>query len=63
VILFWINDRSPSQTSTQRLIDYSLDLIVRAIRVSRFPLLAPIRKAAVRLVTVVNDPTVLEETE
>ena len=61
VILFWIHDRSPRQTRTQRLLDHSLDLIVRAIQVSRFPLLTPIRKAALRLVTVVIDPTLPEE--
>ena len=61
VILFWIHDRSPRQTRTQRLLDHSLDLIVRAIQVSRFPLLTPIRKAALRLVTVVTDPTLPEE--
>src|SRR5213083_97911 len=44
-----------------RLLDHSLDLIVRAIQVSRFPLLTPIRKAALRLVTVVTDPTLPEE--
>jgi AcrR family transcriptional regulator len=61
VILFWIHDRSPRQTRTQRLLDHSLDLIVRAIQVSRFPLFAPIRKAAVRLVADIADPTVPEE--
>jgi AcrR family transcriptional regulator len=61
VILFWIHDRSPRQIRTQRLLDHSLDLIVRAIQISRFPLFAPIRKAAVRLVTDVADMTVPEE--
>jgi AcrR family transcriptional regulator len=55
VILFWIHDRSFRQRRTQRLLDQSLNLIVQGIRVSRFPLMAPIRKAAVRLVTSVID--------
>src|SRR4029077_13563522 len=34
VILFWIFDKSPRQARTQTLIDGTLDLIVRLIRLS-----------------------------
>ena len=49
LILFWIHDRSPRQQRTERLMDRSLDLIVRLLRISRFRLLAPLRKAALEL--------------
>src|SRR5215471_3152622 len=49
LILFWIHDRSPRQKRTEALMDRSLDLIVRLLRVSRFRILAPLRKAALEL--------------
>jgi AcrR family transcriptional regulator len=53
LILFWIYDHSPRQVRTEQLIDKSLPLIVNLIRVSRFPLLRPIRKMVVGLLEVV----------
>ena len=50
IILFWIHDRSRGQERTHRLLDQSLDMIVKLIQISRFPLMAPFRKAVVRLV-------------
>jgi AcrR family transcriptional regulator len=49
IILFWIYDRSARQARTQRLLDGTLDLIVRLIRLARIPVLAPLRKAGLRL--------------
>ncbi len=53
LILFWIYDHSPRQARTEQLIDQSLPLIVNLIKVSRFPLLRPIRKMVVGLLDVV----------
>ena len=55
LILFWIHDRSPRQKRTERLMDRSLDLIVRLLRVSRFRILAPLRKAALELLRSVEE--------
>jgi len=55
VILFWIYDRSPRQARTDQLIGKSLPLVVNLIKVSRFPLLRPIRKMVVSLLDVVYD--------
>jgi len=49
LILFWIHDSSSGQKRTERLMDRSLDLIVRLLRISRFRLLAPLRKTALEL--------------
>jgi AcrR family transcriptional regulator len=57
LILFWIHDRSPRQARTRRLLDQSLDIVVKAIQISRFPLTAPIRKAATRLLTGLAEAT------
>lgn len=50
VILFWIYDFSPGHRRTHRLVDDSVDLIVRAIGLSGLPLLRPMRTRALRLV-------------
>ncbi|HKD12693.1 MAG TPA: TetR family transcriptional regulator [Thermoanaerobaculia bacterium] len=55
LVLFWIHDRSPRQKRTERLMNRSLDLIVRLLRVSRFRILAPLRKAGVELLRSVEE--------
>jgi len=44
IILFWIFDSSPKQVRTRTLIDGTLDLIVRLIRLSSLPLMGPLRR-------------------
>jgi len=44
IILFWIFDSSPRQVRTGRLVDGTLDLIVRLIRLSSLPLMGPLRR-------------------
>jgi AcrR family transcriptional regulator len=56
LILFWIYDRSPAQQRTRLLIEKSLGIVVRLIKISEFPLLRPVRRMVVDLVE-----TVMEE--
>jgi AcrR family transcriptional regulator len=63
IILFWIYDRSPRQTRTKRLLDGSLDLIVKLIRLARIPVLAPLRRAGLRLLESLMDPSLPEAGE
>lgn len=56
LILFWIYDRSPAQSRTRLLVEKSLGIVVRLIKVSEFPLLRPVRRMVVDLVE-----TVMEE--
>lgn len=49
IILFWINDTSKGQTRTDALLEQSLDLVTRLIRLAGLPLTGPIRKKVVRL--------------
>ncbi len=44
IILFWICDDTPSQKRTQTLLDGTLDLIVRLIRLASLPLMGPVRR-------------------
>lgn len=48
VILFWIFDNSPKQARTHTLLDGTLDLIVRLIRLSSLPLMGPLRRRLLR---------------
>ena len=51
LIFFWISDRSPEQTRTWQLRDKSLALLVTALRLAGFPLLRPLRKKIIDLLT------------
>lgn len=57
LILFWLFDRSEGQRKTTRLIARSLDAIVTAIKLARFRVTAPLRKAVLGLLSdVAGDP-------
>ena len=49
IILFWINDSSPRQAKTDALLDKSLDVVTRLIKLSRLPLTRPIRRMVTQL--------------
>ena len=51
IILFWIHDASPKQERTYRLIDRTVDLIDKMISLASNPLMRPVRKRALALVT------------
>lgn len=52
IILYWIYDRSPDQSRTATLVEKSVALVARLIKVASFPPLRPLRKAAVELIDV-----------
>ena len=54
LILFWISDRSTDQLRTRQLRDKSLSLVVVALKLSSLPLLRPLRKKIVELLTTVR---------
>ena len=49
LILFWIYDRSPQQSRTQRLMEKSLSLVVNLIRFAGLPLMRPLRRTVLEL--------------
>ncbi|HEV7919609.1 MAG TPA: TetR family transcriptional regulator [Thermoanaerobaculia bacterium] len=50
VMLFYVYDHSPGQRRTRRLVDGSLELIVRLIQLSGLPLMGPLRKRVTALI-------------
>jgi AcrR family transcriptional regulator len=51
IILFWIHDSSPKQARTYRLIDQTVDLLDKLISLASNPLMRPVRKRALKLVS------------
>jgi len=51
IILFWIHDSSRNRVRTHRLIDRSVDIIVKLIGLASNPLMRPLRKSALRLMS------------
>jgi len=49
IILFWINDSSRGQAKTKLLLDKSLDVVTRLIKLSGLPLTGPIRRSVIQL--------------
>jgi AcrR family transcriptional regulator len=49
IILFWIHDGSRGQAKTQVLLERSLDVVTRLIKLSSLPLTGPIRRSLVQL--------------
>jgi AcrR family transcriptional regulator len=58
VILFWIHDSSPGRSRTRRLVDRTVDLVVKLIGLASNPLMRPVRKAALRLVADLRADTI-----
>jgi AcrR family transcriptional regulator len=55
VILFWIHDSSSKRARTYRVIDRTVDLLDRLITLASNPLMRPLRKRALELVTDLRD--------
>jgi hypothetical protein len=55
IILFWIHDSSSKHVRTYRLIEYTVDLIDRLVSLASNPLLRPVRKRALKLVSELRD--------
>ena len=55
LILFWTFDRSVGQRKTLALIDRSLQIVVRLIKLSGLPLMRPLRRIAVDLAATVME--------
>jgi AcrR family transcriptional regulator len=53
LILFWIYDRSASQKRTHLLLDKSVAIVVRLIKLADLPLMRPLRRTVIDLVQTV----------
>ena len=50
VVLFWIHDTSAGRRRSRRLVDLSVELIVRLVSLAGNPLLRPMRRSVLRLI-------------
>jgi AcrR family transcriptional regulator len=55
VILFWIHDSSPRRARTYRLINQTVDLLDKLISLASNPLMRPVRKRALTMITELRD--------
>jgi hypothetical protein len=55
VILFWIHDSSPRRARTYRLLDQTVDLLDKLISLASNPLMRPVRKRALTMITELRD--------
>ena len=51
IVLFWIHDFSPKRARTHRLINQTVDLLDKLISLASNPLMRPVRKRALKLVS------------
>lgn len=63
IILFWIHDTSRKRARTYRLIDQTVDLLDKLISLASNPLMRPVRKKALKLVTELRDELAAESSE
>jgi len=50
VVLFWVHDRSPGAARTLLLVDRTVPIVARLVRLSRLPVLRPLGRQVVDLV-------------
>jgi AcrR family transcriptional regulator len=50
IVLFWIHDQSTGRARTYRLVDRTVEIVVRLINLAGNPLMRPLRKSALRLI-------------
>ena len=63
IILFWIHDPSRRRARTYRLIDQTVDLLDKLISLASNPLIQPVRKKALKLVTELRDDLTPDSSE
>ncbi|HKQ73962.1 MAG TPA: TetR family transcriptional regulator [Blastocatellia bacterium] len=51
IVLFWIHDDSIRQDKTRRLMESSVEIVVRLIQLASLPLMGPLRKSVLKTLT------------
>ena len=49
IVLFWIHDDSSGQIRTRRLIEHTVEIVVRLIQLASLPPMRPLRKTVLRM--------------
>jgi AcrR family transcriptional regulator len=55
IIFFWIFDESKGQVRTRRLLDGTLELVVRLLQMGSLPLMGPVRKKVVAVLRAIDE--------
>lgn len=55
LIIFWISDRSPEQARTRQLLAKSIGMITIAVKLSRLPVMRPLRRMAIDLLNAISE--------
>jgi len=61
LILFWIHDSSPGRARTYRMLDRTVDLVVKLIRLASNPVMRPLRKATLRMMSELREVATKDE--
>jgi hypothetical protein len=51
VVLYWIHDTSPDNARTLLLVDHTVSMITRLVRMSRLPVVRPLSRQTAELIT------------
>jgi hypothetical protein len=49
IVLFWIHDDSDGQNRTRRLMEHTVDIVVRLIQLASLPPMRPLRKSVLKM--------------
>ncbi|TWF77580.1 TetR family transcriptional regulator [Pseudonocardia hierapolitana] len=55
IVLFWVHDRSDGAARTRLLVDRTVPMVARLVRLSRMPVLRPLGRQVVDLVRLLRD--------
>jgi AcrR family transcriptional regulator len=54
IILYWVHDRSPDTARTRMLIEHTVPMATRLVRLSRLPVIRPLARQAAELVALLR---------
>ena len=54
VVLYWIHDTSPDNARTLLLVDHTVSMITRLVRMSRLPVIRPLSRQTAELITMLR---------
>src|SRR5262245_61659796 len=57
IVLFWIHDGSTKQNRTRRLMEHTVEIVVRLIQLASLPLMKPLRQSVLKLVADLREET------
>ncbi|MBO0877094.1 MAG: TetR/AcrR family transcriptional regulator, partial [Pseudonocardia sp.] len=53
--LYWVHDSSPGTARTRALVEHTVPMVARLVRLSRLPVIRPLSRQTAELVTLLRD--------